>query len=166
MTNLWTWLTSTALPHRLHVKHCLLLRVCANVLLTFNTILAYLVYWSKSAHLHGHFCIFKGPLVDTVEDFWRMAWEQNAPIIVMLTKLEERDKVMCISTHVVYTSTTLAWHQHFLVQTLAELASQGFLKTLQKIFIYMISFVASFCVLFRSSAIATGLKRASWRNTA
>ena len=36
--------------------------------------------------------------MDTVEDFWRMVWEQNVPIIVMLTKLEERNKVVCMSS--------------------------------------------------------------------
>ena len=42
--------------------------------------------------------IFSGPLKDTVEDFWRMVWEQRLPTIVMLTQLVEAAKVLN-STH-------------------------------------------------------------------
>ena len=31
--------------------------------------------------------ICKGPLNETVEDFWRMLWEHNSTIVVMLTKV-------------------------------------------------------------------------------
>ena len=33
------------------------------------------------------------PLPDTVDDFWRMLMEQNSNIVVMLTQLEEEDRV-------------------------------------------------------------------------
>lgn len=37
----------------------------------------------------------QGPLEKTVADFWRMIYEQNASIIIMLTNLEEYNRVKC-----------------------------------------------------------------------
>jgi len=37
--------------------------------------------------------IWQGPLPETFADFWRMVWEQRSSGIVMMTKLEERNRV-------------------------------------------------------------------------
>ena len=39
---------------------------------------------------------FEGPVPDSISDFWRMVWEQNSHIIVMLTRLEEGGRVSLI----------------------------------------------------------------------
>ena len=49
------------------------------------------------------FIATQAPLYNTVDDFWRMIWEHNIHIIVMLTKLEERDKVNTNAYVYVYT---------------------------------------------------------------
>uniref|UniRef100_A0A336KPC3 protein-tyrosine-phosphatase n=1 Tax=Culicoides sonorensis TaxID=179676 RepID=A0A336KPC3_CULSO len=41
------------------------------------------------------FICAQGPMETTVNDFWRMIWEQNLEIIVMLTNLEEYNKTKC-----------------------------------------------------------------------
>ena len=34
-----------------------------------------------------------GPMVNTTHDFWRMVWEQNSRIIIMLTNVVEKTRV-------------------------------------------------------------------------
>ncbi|KAI8122637.1 Tyrosine-protein phosphatase 69D [Lucilia cuprina] len=41
------------------------------------------------------FICAQGPMDSTINDFWRMIWEQHLEIIVMLTNLEEYNKTKC-----------------------------------------------------------------------
>ncbi|KAM8884715.1 receptor-type tyrosine-protein phosphatase R isoform 1-T1 [Synchiropus picturatus] len=38
------------------------------------------------------FVATQGPMVNTVNDFWQMAWQEEAPVIVMITKLKEKNE--------------------------------------------------------------------------
>ena len=40
----------------------------------------------------GRYISCQAPLSHTIEDFWTMIWEQNTPVIIMLTKYEENGK--------------------------------------------------------------------------
>ncbi|XP_049331060.1 receptor-type tyrosine-protein phosphatase R isoform X2 [Astyanax mexicanus] len=34
----------------------------------------------------------QGPMINTVNDFWQMAWQEDSPLIVMITKLKEKNE--------------------------------------------------------------------------
>ena len=36
-----------------------------------------------------------GPIPKTLVDFWRLIWQERPPILVMLTNLEEGNKIKC-----------------------------------------------------------------------
>lgn len=35
-------------------------------------------------------------MINTVNDFWQMVWQENSPVIVMITKLKEKNEVMLL----------------------------------------------------------------------
>ncbi|WAR09328.1 PTPRB-like protein, partial [Mya arenaria] len=46
-------------------------------------------------HHQREFIATQGPLPGTIDDFWRMVWEQNVMVIVMLTQCKEGNRVKC-----------------------------------------------------------------------
>lgn len=39
----------------------------------------------------------QGPIASTINDFWRLVWEQNVSMIVMLTQCMERSRVSTLA---------------------------------------------------------------------
>nr|XP_023685338.1 receptor-type tyrosine-protein phosphatase delta-like isoform X28 [Paramormyrops kingsleyae] len=59
----------------------------------------------------------QGPLAETTEDFWRLLWEHNSTIVVMLTKLREMGREKC---HQYWPAERSARYQYFVVDPMAE----------------------------------------------
>ncbi|CAH1716486.1 unnamed protein product [Chironomus riparius] len=59
----------------------------------------------------------QAPLPNTSEDFWRMLWEHNSTIIVMLTKLKEMGKEKCTQY---WPDTRSVRYQYYVVDPVAE----------------------------------------------
>ncbi|XP_038616596.1 receptor-type tyrosine-protein phosphatase F isoform X11 [Tachyglossus aculeatus] len=59
----------------------------------------------------------QGPLAESTEDFWRMLWEHNSTIVVMLTKLREMGREKC---HQYWPAERSARYQYFVVDPMAE----------------------------------------------
>ncbi|KAF4522863.1 hypothetical protein B566_EDAN008183 [Ephemera danica] len=59
----------------------------------------------------------QGPMMHTAEDLWRMLWEHNSTILVMLTKLKEIGREKCYQY---WPSDRSVRYQYFVVDPIAE----------------------------------------------
>ncbi len=59
----------------------------------------------------------QAPLNETIDDFWRMLWEHNSTLIVMLTKLREMGREKCAQY---WPSERSVRYQYFVVDPIAE----------------------------------------------
>ncbi|XP_071498430.1 receptor-type tyrosine-protein phosphatase delta-like, partial [Diadema antillarum] len=76
----------------------------------------------NASHIDGYrqrnaYIATQGPLAETTEDFWRMLWEQNSTIIVMLSKLREMGREKC---HQYWPAERSARYQYFVVDPMSE----------------------------------------------
>ncbi|XP_037067278.1 receptor-type tyrosine-protein phosphatase V-like isoform X1 [Peromyscus leucopus] len=64
------------------------------------------------------FIATQGPLKKTLEDFWRLVWEQQVHVIIMLTVGMENGRVLC--EHYWPATSTPVTHGHITIHLLAE----------------------------------------------
>ena len=46
--------------------------------------------------IKGYYIATQGPMENTVDDFWKMVWEQEAKVILMMTLLVENGLVSIV----------------------------------------------------------------------
>lgn len=60
-------------------------------------------------------------MINTVNDFWQMAWQEDCPVIVMITKLKEKNEV--ISNKNIYNALSMTVHVQRVCFTVPEMCS-------------------------------------------
>nr|XP_045015892.1 receptor-type tyrosine-protein phosphatase V-like isoform X2 [Jaculus jaculus] len=72
------------------------------------------------------FIATQGPLKKTVEDFWRLVWEQQVHVIIMLTVGMENGRVLC--EHYWPANSSPVTHGHITIHLLAEESEDDWTK--------------------------------------
>ncbi|KAK7884142.1 hypothetical protein WMY93_027265, partial [Mugilogobius chulae] len=76
----------------------------------------------NASFIHGYrqqraYIAAQGPLPGTTDDFWRMLWEHNSTIVVMLTKLREIGREKC---HQYWPTNSSSRSLYFVLEPVAE----------------------------------------------
>ena len=59
-----------------------------------NLLSFYLLYVKSEESFSKVYLATQGPLPNTVNDFWQMVWQEESQIILMITHLEEKGRVI------------------------------------------------------------------------
>ena len=77
----------------------------------------------------------QAPMENTVDDFWRMIWEYNVTMLVMLTKLDENGRNIC---HQYWPEGKKARFTYFIVEPTTQFKCDGYMIRYWGIYIFLI----------------------------